>query len=204
MVKTIMLSARKGSIPEEILKVAKIEDVDPNKLRDRLASGKVIIPRNNRRYNVNILGIGEGLTTKVNTNIGTSGTVVNIDMEREKARVAVKYKSDTIMDLSTGGDLDEIRRILIKESEPLPFGTVPTYQAWIEGVKKYGGVNIPSEWFIKVVERHLKDGVDFMTIHAGITRELAIKSLKSTRIMPTVSRGGAMLTAWMMENDEEK
>ncbi len=203
MVKTLMLEARGGSVPDEVKAVAEAEGVDPVKLARRLSDGRVVIPRNVRRSGrVKVIGIGEGLTTKVNVNIGTSGTVVNLDMEREKARVAVKYGSDTIMELSTGGDLRSIRRLLMRESEPLPFGTVPTYQAWIEGVKRFNSLP-PKDWFIKVVEEHLRDGVDFMTIHAGITRELAEKAVKGGRIEPIVSRGGAMLAAWMLEEGEE-
>jgi len=203
MVKTIMLECRAGSIPDEVMAVAKVEDVDVIKLARRVAEGRVVIPRNARRLGkVKSVGVGEGLFTKVNVNIGTSGTVVDIEMEKQKARIAVKYRSDTIMDLSVGGDLTEIRRVLMNESEPLPFGTVPTYQAWIEGVKKFNGLP-PADWFLKVVEEHLRDGVDFMTIHAGITRDLAEKALKSDRVQPIVSRGGAMLAAWMLEAGEE-
>ncbi len=203
MAKTIMLEARSGSLPEEVVEVAKREDVDPNKLRVRLAEGRVIIARNVRRLGrVRIVGVGEGLTTKVNVNIGVSTHVYNIEMEKEKARIAVKYGADTIMDLSVGENIDEVRRILMRESEPLPFGTVPTYQAYIEGVKKYRGM--PDEdFFLKMVERHLKDGVDFMTIHAGITRELAMRAVRSNRIQPIVSRGGALLAAWMLETGNE-
>ncbi len=198
-----MLEARNGSIPEEVEIVARMENVDPVKLAHRLTSGRVIIPRNNgRRGRVKVIGVGEGLSTKVNVNIGTSGTLVDLEMEKEKAHIAVKYGSDTIMDLSTGGDISEIRRVLLRESEPLPFGTVPTYQAWIDGVKKYDGLP-PSDWFLRIVEEHLRDGVDFMTIHAGITRELGEKAVKSKRVQPIVSRGGAMLTVWMLETGEE-
>jgi len=201
--KTIMMEARSGIIPEELKIVAKQEGISQEKLRRRLTEGRIIVPRNLRRSGkVRIFGIGEGLSTKVNVNIGTSATVCDLEMEREKARIAVKYGSDTIMDLSTGGSLDEIRLELMKASEPLPFGTVPTYQAWIEGVQKHG--DLPSkDLFFKVVERQLKDGVDFMTIHAGITRSLAEAVVKSDRIAPTVSRGGAMLTAWMLEKERE-
>jgi len=199
-----MLEARSGAVPEEVKVLAKLEGVDPNKLRTRLAEGRVIIIRNTLRSHgeVRVTGIGEGLSTKVNVNIGTSATVCSLEMEKEKARVAVEYGSDTIMDLSTGGNLDEVRATLMKESEPLPFGTVPTYQSWIEGVQKYKGLP-PEDWLFNVIERQLKDGVDFMTIHAGITKELAQRLVKGDRIAPTVSRGGAMLTAWMLELDEE-
>lgn len=203
MAKTIMLEARSGSVPEELKVIAKEEDVDVNKLRVRLSEGRVIVPRNYRRLGrVRILGVGEGLSTKVNVNIGTSTTVVDLGMEKEKARVAVKYGADTIMDLSTGGDLNEIRRALLKESEPLPFGTVPTYQAYLGSV--WGTGSIPSEdTFFKVLEEHLKDGVDFMTIHAGITKELAQRAVRSSRLEPIVSRGGAILAAWMLETGSE-
>ena len=189
---------------EDVLKiVAKIEGVDIDHLRRGIASGRIIVFGNVRREKVvRPTAIGEGLSTKVNVNIGTSGTVVDIAMEIEKARIAVEYGADTIMDLSTGGNLDEIRRTLLEASKPLPFGTVPTYQAWIEGVTKYG-VSIPSDFFISVVEKHLRDGVDFMTIHAGVTRELAEKALKSSRLIPFVSRGGSMLAVWMLENNAE-
>jgi len=203
VVKTIMIEARTGSVPEELKIVAEQEDVSPEKLRTRLAEGRIIVARNPRRAGkVRIFGIGEGLSTKVNVNIGTSATVCDLEMEKEKARIAVEYGSDTIMDLSTGGDLDKVRFELMKASEPLPLGTVPTYQAWIEGAQKHGG--LPSEdLFFNVIERQLKDGVDFMTIHAGITHQLAQRMVKSNRIAPTVSRGGAMLAAWMLETGKE-
>ena len=199
---TLMRIARSGSTPPEIEVVAREEGVDPNKLRTRIAEGRVIIVRNVKREGVKPLGIGEGLRTKVNVNVGTSTHVVNIDMELEKVRIAKRYGADALMDLSIGGDLDQIRRIILKESTPLPLGTVPTYQAWMETVAR--GKGLPDEdYFIKVVERHLRDGVDFMTIHAAITRELAEKAVKSDRIQPIVSRGGALLAAWMLETGNE-
>jgi len=203
LVKTIMLEARLGSVPDEVKVVAKNEGVSADKLRTRLAEGRAIILRNVRRIGeVKFLGIGQGLFTKVNVNIGTSATAYDLEMEKEKARIAVEYGSDTMMDLSTGGNIDEVRLVLMRSSEPLPFGTVPTYQAWIEGVQRSGG--LPSEdLFFRVIERQLKDGVDFMTIHAGITRELASAMVRSNRFAPTVSRGGAMLAAWMLESERE-
>jgi phosphomethylpyrimidine synthase len=200
---TLISKARSGSLTEEIIEVARAEGVDPNILRSRIADGRVVIIRNLRRYGtVKLLGVGEGLRTKVNVNVGTSTTVVDIDMEVEKCRIAVKYGSDSIMDLSIGGNLSSIRRLLIKASEPLPFGTVPTYQAYLESVQKFK--SLPTEdYFLKVVEEHLRDGVDFMTIHAGITKELAKRAVRSSRLEPIVSRGGAILAAWMLENDSE-
>ncbi len=199
---TLMRLARSGSTPPELELVAREEGVDVGKLRARVAEGRVIIVRNVKREEVKPLGIGEGLRTKVNVNIGTSTHIVNIDMELEKVKIAKRYGADAIMDLSIGGDLDEIRRLVLREAAPLPVGTVPTYQAWMETVAR--GKGLPDEdYFIKVVERHLRDGVDFMTIHAAITRELAEKAVKSSRIQPIVSRGGALLAAWMLETGNE-
>ncbi|RUM47663.1 MAG: phosphomethylpyrimidine synthase [Hyperthermus sp.] len=204
MAKTIMAAASTGSIPEEIEIIAREEGLPAEKLRTRLAEGRIAVLRNTRRMGtVRIVGVGEGLFAKVNVNVGTSGTVVDPSMEAEKARIAVRYGSDTIMDLSMGGDLDEIRRLIMREATPLPLGTVPTYQAWVEGLKRYGGITMPSDWFIKIVERHLKDGVDYMTIHVALSRRLAEKALKSKRVIPITSRGGALLAAWMIENREE-
>ncbi len=203
MAKTIIVEARSGSVPEEVKVIAEKEGVSQDKLRTRLAEGRVIVVRKfQRKDKVNVIGIGEGLSTKVNVNIGTSATVLDLEMEKQKARIAVEYGSDTIMDLSTGGELDAIRKALMEASEPLPFGTVPTYQAWIEGVKRYSGLP-PEDFFLEIIERQLKDGVGFMTIHAGITMQLAWAMAKSNRIAPTVSRGGAMLAAWMLENGKE-
>jgi phosphomethylpyrimidine synthase len=199
---TLMLEARRGGVPEEVEVVARSEGVDTAKLAKALAQGRVVIPRNVRRRSVRCVGIGEMLSTKVNVNFGTSGHFADLNLELEKARVAVEYGADTVMDLSTGGDLAQIRRQLMKASEPLPFGTVPTYQAWIEGVARFKALP-PADWFLKVIEEHLRDGVDFATIHAGITRELAERALKSKRVEPIVSRGGAMLAVWMMESGEE-
>jgi phosphomethylpyrimidine synthase len=196
--------ARSSSHVEELVEVAKLEQVDYEMLKRRVASGKAVIPRNTKKRKARLVAIGEGLTTKVNVNVGTSGVYVNPQLELEKVKVAVKYGADTIMDLSTGGDLDEIRRSIIEACDGLPLGTVPTYQAWITGVKKYGSVaSIPRDWFIEVIERHLRDGVDFMTIHAAITRDLGLRALSSQRLMPIVSRGGSMIAAWMAETGEE-
>ena len=201
---SIIKEARSSSQVDVLVEVAKIEGIDYEVLKRRVASGRVIVPRNNGKKSARLVAIGEGLTTKVNVNVGTSGVYVNSELEVEKVRIAVKYGTDTLMDLSSGGDLDEIRRTLIEVSNGTPFGTVPTYQAWIYGVKKYGSVaSIPREWFIEVVERHLRDGVDFMTIHAAITRDLGLRVLKSRRLMPIVSRGGSMIAVWMAETGEE-
>ena len=149
---TQMKAAKAGRVTEEMRLVAEKEDVPVDWLRQRVAKGTVIIPRNTVRENVKIVGIGEGLTTKVNVNIGTSTLYANLDMEIEKAKIAIKYGTDTIMDLSTGGDLDHIRRELMKVA-PVPFGTVPIYQAFIEVAKKKGaGIYMTEDDVFKVIE----------------------------------------------------
>lgn len=201
---SLMKKAKLGIIDETIKEVAVKEEVEEEKLMKLVSEGRVIIPRNNaRRGDVRTVGIGEGLTTKVNVNIGTSSIYVDLDMEIRKAKTAVKFDTDTIMDLSTGGNLDEIRRELMRHA-PVPFGTVPIYQAFIEAaVKKGAGIHMTEDDIFNVIERQLKDGVDFMTIHAGITMEIVDKTIKTNRITGIVSRGGAMLTAWMVENKSE-
>jgi len=200
---TQMEAAKAGRITEEMKLVADIENVPVDWLRQRVAKGTVIIPRNIARENVKIVGIGEGLTTKVNVNIGTSTLYVNLNMEIEKAKVAIKYGTDTIMDLSTGGDLDHIRKELMKVA-PVPFGTVPIYQAFIETAKKKGaGIYMTEDDIFKVIEKHLKDGVDFMTVHVGITKDVVEKIMNGGRVAGIVSRGGAILAAWMLHNKEE-
>ncbi|MEM3553915.1 MAG: phosphomethylpyrimidine synthase ThiC, partial [Candidatus Bathyarchaeia archaeon] len=132
-----MEAARRGQITEEMRIVAEDEGESPQALCQRIAQGTVIITRNIKRENVHPVGIGKGLRTKVNANIGTSQDLCDLNLEIEKAKVAVKYGADTIMDLSTAGDLDEIRRAIIKAVN-VPIGTVPIYQAAIEATKKRG------------------------------------------------------------------
>jgi len=201
---TIMNAAREGRITDEMRELAKLERLEPEKIRFLIAEGRVALLRNVRRSGrVRLVAVGEAMFSKVNANIGTSGTVVDVEAEREKARIAVKYGADTIMDLSMGGNLDEIRSMIMKEAEPLPLGTVPTYQAWVEGLRRYNGLNMPSDWFIKIVERQLRQGVDYMTIHAALTKKLVEKTTRSNRVIPITSRGGALLAAWMLETGEE-
>ena len=201
---TLMKIARQGTVTEEMREIARQEQLPPEKIRDRIARGRIIIVRNERRAErIKLKAVGEGLSTKVNVNIGTSTTVVNVKMEIEKAKVALKYGTDTIMDLSTGGDLDTIRRTLLEICD-VPFGTVPIYQAFIDTAKKKkAGVYMSVDDIFNTIEKHLKDGVDFMTIHAGITLELVKRMRKHRRIAGIVSRGGAILAAWMLYNEEE-
>jgi|BEDMetMinimDraft_2_1075160.scaffolds.fasta_scaffold01127_5 phosphomethylpyrimidine synthase len=198
----IIDDAKRGEITDEMKAVSKLEGISLEKVRRRIAEGKIILIRNVKRPSKKLVPVGKGLTTKVNVNIGTSSEVVDINMELEKVKVANKW-GDTLMDLSTGGDLDYIRRKIIEASD-LPVGTVPVYQAFIESFKKKsGGAYFTEDELLNVVEKHLKDGVAFMTIHAGLTKDLAIRALKSNRVIPIVSRGGDMIAGWMIHNNSE-
>lgn len=200
---TQMKAALEGYETEEMRLVAEEEGESPQSIRMRVAEGSVIITRNIVRENVHPIGIGKGLRIKVNANIGTSPDLCDINLEMEKASVAVKYGADTIMDLSTGGNLDEIRRAILKTVK-VPVGTVPIYQAAIEAARNKGSIVYMSEDDIfNVIERHAKDGVDFMTVHCGVTKDIVEKLAKQPRLMGIVSRGGVFLAAWMLHNSEE-
>jgi len=200
---TQMEIAKKGSISDEMQFVAEQEQLSMDKLRQRLIDGRIIITKNVKRQNVKPIGIGEGLSTKVNANIGTSAEICDLTLELEKARISIKYKADTLMDLSTGGDLDEIRRKIIQEID-IPIGTVPIYQIAIEMLNKNKAiVEMDEDTIFNVIERHAKDGVDFMTLHCGVTKNITEYLKKYPRLMGVVSRGGAFLIAWILHNDAE-
>jgi phosphomethylpyrimidine synthase len=201
MAKTLIEEAREGRVTDEVKLIARREGVNVNKLIRRIATGRVIIIRSIKEPD-KVAGVGLGLTTKINVNIGTSSEVLNLAMELEKVKVANKW-GDTLMDLSTGGDLDEIRGAVIRESR-IPVGTVPVYQAFIDAFKRRGGgAYFTEDDLFNTIERHLKDGVSFMTLHAAITRDLALKALRSNRVIPIVSRGGDMMVGWMLHNNAE-
>jgi phosphomethylpyrimidine synthase len=199
-----MSSAKRGVATDEMKQVSKDEDVSLDYIVKSIANGSIIIPKNNARIQkIRIVGIGRGLKTKVNVNIGTSTLYQNLDEEVSKAKVAVKYGGDTIMDLSDGGDLDLIREKLL-EAAPITFGTVPVYQAYATGVAKHKNpLDITEDDFLNAFEKHAKDGVDYTTIHSGITRELAKRVLEVRRHGGIVSKGGTITAAWMLKYEKE-
>ena len=201
---TQMTSARRGIATDEMKQVAKDEDVTLDWLIPKVASGSIIIPSNNvRKEKIHNVAIGKGTKTKVNVNIGTSTLNVDIDEEVEKAKVAVKYHADTIMDLSDGGDVGIVRRKLLQVS-PITFGTVPIYEAYNFGVEKHKNpLDITEDDFLKAFENNIKDGVDYTTIHSGITKEIAKRILKVERYAGVVSKGGTITAAWMLKYDKE-
>jgi len=197
---TILRRARKG-ITEEIRQVAERERVDAEIVRRRVAEGRIVIPMN-PVHSPRPTGIGEGLSVKVNVNIGTSRDMSDLDQELEKARIALRYGADAIMDLSTGGDIDAIRRAIIKEVD-IPLGTVPIYQTGLRAARKSAVVDMDEDDIFNGIELHARDGVDFMTVHCGITKESVEWLMRSKRITDVVSRGGAFLTAWILHNQRE-
>ena len=200
---TQIKAAKKGQITEEMRIVAKDEDELPQRICKRIAKGTVIITRNVQRENVHPTGIGEGLRTKINTNIGTSPDLCDLNLEIEKAKTAVKYGTDTLMDLSIGDNIDENRRAILKAVN-VPIGTVPIYQAAIEAAKKRGAIiHMTEDDIFNTIERHAKDGVDFMTVHCGVTQQIVKRIAKHPRLMGIVSRGGTFLTAWILHHDKE-
>ena len=195
--------ARKGTISDEMKLVAEAEGVAPEIVQQGVARGTIIIPANvNHRLSC-YCGIGKGLRVKVNANIGTSSDFSDIETELEKLRVAIEYKADTVMDLSTGGDLTAIRRAILKESS-IPLGTVPIYQAGIEAIEKRGAiVEMTADDLFGVIEQQAREGVDYMTVHCGVTRSAIERLKRQGRVTNIVSRGGAFLLGWIIHNERE-
>jgi len=195
--------ALKGRITEEMKAVARDESRTPEFIRDGLARGAIAIPKNPAHKNCRPTGVGEGLRTKVNANIGTSVECFGIENELKKLEACAEAKADFVMDLSTGGDLDVIRRKII-EASPIPLGTVPIYQAAISAERSRGSIDsMTDEDIFSAVQKHAEDGVDFMTVHCGVTFESIGRLKKNPRIMDVVSRGGALLVSWILKNKRE-
>ncbi len=198
--KTQMDAAKKGIITKEVEKVAKKEKINVEVLQERIADGKVVVPFNNNHKNLEPDGIGLGLRTKINVNLGVSKDCCSIEDELEKAKKAIEMKAESIMDLSSYGKTEEYRRKLI-EISPVMIGTVPVYDAMGFYDKELG--DITECEFIDVIEKHAKDGVDFMTIHAGLNRETAEVFKKNPRQLNIVSRGGSLTYVWMELHGKE-
>lgn len=202
---TLIERSRSGEIAEEIKLVAEKEQVEPEFIRRGVAKGRIVIPRSNRR-NFEPIGIGKGLFVKVNANIGSSKKVFDIETELEKARIAVKFGADTVMDLSTGiteKDVQTIRNKILKEIE-VPIGTVPVYQTALHSLENKGAIiHMDEDDMFNVVEEQAKEGVDFFTIHVGVTKQLVEYLKDHPRMMGIVSRGGTFMAAWILEHEKE-
>ncbi len=194
---TQLEKAKENEITKEMELVSKEEKVDVKELRENVAKAHVVIPVSKLHKNLKPIGIGKGLRVKINSNIGTSPAKASLADELEKLRVSIDSGADTVMDLSTGGDIDKVRREIIKNSN-VPIGTVPIYQAVVE---KESIVDLSENDFVKGVRKHIEDGVDFITVHSGVRKE-AIPLVKK-RLMGVVSRGGSFLIKWMEHHNRE-
>ena len=193
-------AARRGEITPQIAQVAKDEFRDPEFVREGVAAGRIAIPANINHPNLRACGVGEGLRTKVNVNLGISGDIQDAPQEWEKVAIAQKYGADAIMDLSNSGKTRVFRRQLI-EKTPLMVGTVPMYDAI--GYLETPLVKLTGDDLLRVVKAHAEDGVDFMTIHAGFNRRVLDTFMETGRLTNIVSRGGSLLFGWMMTTGKE-
>ena len=198
--KTQMEAAKKGIITPEMKTVAEKEYKTPEEIMQSVAKGEVCIPCNINHTSISAEGIGAGLRTKINVNLGISGDCKNYDVEMQKVDMALKFGAEAIMDLSNYGKTNTFRQELIKKS-PAMIGTVPMYDAI--GYLEKDLLEITAEDFLKVVRAHAEEGVDFMTIHAGINRRAVEAFMRDKRKMNIVSRGGSLLFAWMMMTGNE-
>ncbi len=200
---TQLEEARLGTITNEMKQVADEENFPPQTIMEKVALGEIVIP-GNPHHKCNVVGIGSGLRTKVNASIGTSSDIRSVELEIEKAKVAEKELADTLMELSTGGDLDHIRREIIA-STALPVGNVPLYQAFSEASRKYKNPNkLDPEHLFDLIEKQLVDGISFMAIHCGIN-QYSIERLRKQgyRYGGLVSKGGTFMVSWMEYNQQE-
>lgn len=183
--------------------VSKMEKMPLKYIKEKIRQGRIVIPSNNKRHIEKVCGIGEGLRTKINANIGTSSDRSNLEEELEKLRVSIEYGADTIMDLSVGCDIAKTREAMLKESS-IPLGVVPVYEAAVEAAKRKGSfLEMTSRDILGVIKEQARDGVDFMTIHSGVTLKTIRLIKDSKRILGVVSRGGAILARWMTHNKKE-
>ncbi len=199
---TQLLAARRGEITETMETLAKKEGMEPAFIRDGVLDGSIVITKNNR-HNIDGLAIGAGLNTKVNANIGSSGDDVDISKEVEKMKVSVEAGADTIMDLSTGGDIPFIRKTIMAEC-PVPIGTVPIYECAANNVTDGKHLlDMTADDLFSAIENHGRDGVDFITVHCGITRESVRRLKDEGRLLDIVSRGGSIHAKMIEYHGEE-
>ena len=194
--------AIKGNITQEMKDVAKQENIEVDKLARLIADGKVVIPKNVNSH-AKACGIGEGLSTKINANIGSSSKIDDLELEINKAKLAVEYGADAIMDLSTGSDLKLFRQKIMDAIDVI-IGTVPIYEAGVVTLSKEKEiVDMNPDDIFKAIENQAREGVDFMTLHCGITKDLVSKLEKQKRMMGIVSRGGTFMASWIKHNEME-
>ena len=200
---TQMQLARAGKITDEMKIVAESENIDAEKIREGVAAGVIAICANVNHKNLKPCGVGQGLRTKVNANIGTSSTFPDIEPELEKLDEVIKCGADSVMDLSTGKNIDLSRKKIIEHST-IMVGTVPVYQAAVTAIRKHGAVvAMTAEDLLQTIETQAKDGADFMTLHCGVTLSAIEKMRRQKREMDIVSRGGSFIAGWILHNEKE-
>ncbi len=200
---TQILEARKGNSTSEMQAVARAEGVRLEQVMEGVANGTIVITRNSGHTSITPLGVGKGLRTKINANIGTSKDRMSIEGEIEKLKTAVAAGADAVMDLSTGGPIVEIRKEILRQST-VAIGTVPIYQAAVETVEQGKSiVQMDPDLLFRVIEEQAEEGVDFVTVHCGVTMASVERLKRQGRIMDVVSRGGAFHLEWILQNEAE-
>ena len=195
--------AKKGNITPVVQAVAVEEGSSPEIIAEKIAKGQVVIPLNPNHGSIHAVGIGKNLRTKVNVNIGSSEDFPELENELKKTEMSLKYKTDTLMDLSTGGDIKKIRNTILNKAR-IPLGTVPLYEVSIRSITRHGAIiEMKEEEIFEVIEQQAKEGVDFMTVHAGLTSKVIDRLKNQGRVADVVSRGGAMHLAWMLYHQKE-
>lgn len=203
MSKTQLESAKAGIVTKEMVEASQGEELTPEEIRDYIANGWVVIPKNKNRSVKNVKAIGKGLRTKVNANLGTSDEKADLDFEKRKLEAAIKAGTDSVMDLSTGGDLNKAREFFL-ENSPVMVGAVPIYGIASEMARKGRNVEeMTEEMIFDSIEQQCRQGVDYITVHCGVTQETAARLKYAERIMPCVSRGGSITLRWMRKNKKE-
>lgn len=200
---TQLQEAKKGIITPEMVQAAELEGITGEELRQKIAIGEAVLPCNINHQGLRPMAVGKGLSTKVNANIGTSDAYPELAAEMSKLEIAVAAGVHSIMDLSTGGDIDEIRRRIIQDS-PVMVGTVPLYQVMVDTHKAGRGlVEMTDDEIFAGIEKHCRDGADFITVHCGVTLEVIQELREQGRVMDIVSRGGSFITAWMLHHQRQ-
>jgi len=200
---TQLIKAKEGVVTPEMEQVARDERQTPECIREGIAEGTIIITRNTEHSAAKPLGIGKGLRTKVNANIGTSGDNMDVDENLKKLDVAIDAGADTVMDLSVGGQVDEVLKEVLARST-VPVGTVPLYQAALQApTRGKSFVELEADEIFETIEQHADLGADFATLHCTVTQESVARLKKHTRILDIVSRGGALMLEWMTFNKKE-
>jgi len=200
---TQLEQARKGTITTEMKEAALAEGRGAEEIRADVEAGHTVVIKNTKRRGTRAMAVGRGLKTKVNANIGTSGDKADIDEELAKLHAAINAGADAVMDLSTGGDLRAIRKAIL-EASAVPIGTVPLYQAAVDGaVRGKSFIELEGEEIFDVIEAQAEEGVDFMTVHSGVNLRALERVDGEDRIMGIVSRGGALTAEWMRRNKRE-